>query len=334
MYKIKENNKLIKNKMKNFSKKTIVLIIGIFLTGISYTFGQSISNNPTNRNITLDKITRPLYEHGYNKDNLAIPDSPRENVDTVMVTSVMNYFVMPHNYYNMAYFSQNDYKATQLTSSRFDWTSYASGRATIAPWSITSTFNPTGTSPWVKVTWNTTGLDTLYIKEVPQVSAALTCDGGVTKIPVAVIPKPTIGFSQVGSPLGYIASECYDGANVLTASYSFPLNITTLSTQVDIDYTVEKFDLISGSSAGTPSSVTDVRLTLVSTATPNVYTAMLNISFNDFGVYEVTIDKITDRIARKCEIEGDINTGVNDVFTFNVLPSPQSGKVYHVPNNF
>ena len=313
--------------MRNQKKKRTALVLGIFLTGMSYTFGQ-VSNSPLNRTMTLDNTNRALYEHGYNKDNTSTPDSPRENTDTVMVTSVMNYFVMPHDYYNKDYFDNaSDYTETNLTNSMFDWSSFSPGRGTIVP----QNSNSTGTSPWVKVTWNTAGIDTLHVKEVPQVATTLACESDTTKIPVLVIPKPTIGFTQVGTPPAYAASDCYDAVTVLTASYDFPFTVTTSSSQVWINYTIVETDLMTGTvSSTTVQTDVPITLTLVSGTT---YTATLNLPFTDYGIYEVTINEITDRIARKCEIVGDINSGAG-VFTYSVLPQPQPGRVFHVPNNF
>jgi hypothetical protein len=307
--------------MTNLRKKTTLFVCGIFLTGISYTFGQ-LNENPTNRNFVLDSKT--LYEHGYNKDNLSTPDASRENTDTVMVNSVMNYFVMPLEVYNTAYFQQNNYNATNLTASEFLW-SVTNGNSFAA-----QSPNATNTSPWIKATWSALGAATLTVKEAPQ-GLPGTCDSEPTQIPVFVIPKPTIGFNQVGSPLGYEAFDCYDETAVLTASYNFAFNVTTSSSEVLIDYTIRKKDLATGSVVST-TPVTNASITLTPVS-GNTYIATLPLNFNDYGDYEITIDKITDRIARKCDLTGDINNGEN-VFTYSVLPQPRTNPIYHIPNNF
>lgn len=304
------------------NKKQIALILWMFSIGISSVFGQ-ISNVPTNHNVSLDKT---LYEHGYNKDNLTTPDSPREDIDTVMVTSTMNYFVMPDTYYNKVYFQGTNYAATNLTGSKFDWTVTNGTAVAQNP----NTATTPGTSPWVKITWNATGAAEIKMKEIPQ-NLPAACEGAETTIPVYVIAKPTIGFNQTGTPLAYSASECYTDATIGGASYNFSFNVTTGSSQVLVNYSVKKTDLWTGVVTTLPGAM-DVPVTLTPGA-PGVYTGAMQIYFSAYGEYEVTITKITDRIARKCEVDGSINAGQN-VFTYSALPQPKAGEVYHVPNNF
>jgi len=301
--------------MKKLIKKRIFLLGGIFFYAGFFTLSGQISNTLTDRNISLD--SKDLYEHGYNKDFTLTPDTPREDVDTVMVTSVMNYFVMPDVFWNGAYFLQNNYSDTDLTTSIFDWT-VTQGSA------IAQNPNLTGTSPWVKITWGSTvGAATVTVKEIPQGISDPACDGTPTTIPVHVIAKPTIGFNQVGSPSVFSDSECYNNSNVASAYYDFPITVTTSSSEVLINYTLVRTDLISGTP--TTSTVTDVSV--------GVGTGVFQVLFSDYGEYKVTITQITDRIARKCDVLGDINTGA-DEFTFKVLPTPEPGKIYHIPNNF
>jgi hypothetical protein len=292
-----------------------IMMFGILLTtGVFSIFGQ-ISNDPVNKNLTID--SKVLYEHGYNKDFTATPDTPREDVDTVMVTAVMNYFVMPDPFWNGAYYLQNDYSATDLTVSEFEWTITLGTAAAQNP-------NPTSASPWVKVTWGaTTGNATVTVKEIMPGSSGSACEGLPTVIPVHLIAKPTIGFNQVGAPPAYFDSDCYDATTVLTASYDFPITVTTSSSQVLIDYEIERTDLLSGT----------VTTSTVNGASVNAGTGVLQVLFGDYGDYKITITGITDRIARKCDVSGDINTGAEE-FIFRVLPSPQPGTIYHVPNNF
>ena len=290
--------------MKNNCIKLFsTLALGVLLM-CNHAFGQ-ISNDPTDHKITLNNT---LYEHGYNKDYMATPDSPREDVDTVMISSEMDYFVMPDAYYNKTYFLESDYKNTGETSSKFEWT-VTNGTA------AAQSANATGTSPWVKITWGTVGATTAKMKEIPQ-GLATVCDGAVTTIPVFVIDKPTIGFNAL------TASDCYDDSNIGSASYNFPITVNTGSSQVLIDYTVYRTDLLTGIKAAYASK-NNVEVTNG--------TGILNIVFDDYGEYEVDITKITDRIARKCAEEGIFNSGV---FTYTALPQPKAGKVFHIPNNF
>ena len=298
--------------MNNRKKLLIVFTLGLLLKGIAFqTFGQ-ISDTPSGNSITLDKN---LYEHGYNSSSAGAVDSPREDIDTVMVGSSMNYFVMPDKNFNAAYYGQSSYAATASTSSRFDWTIGNSSGFTH------QTANTTGTSPWIKVTWGTsTGSTSVAVQEVPQ-GLPVTCVSVPTTIPVWVIAKPNIGFTQVGSV--YADSYCYDATTLASARYDFPVGLTTSSSQVLVDVTIVQKDLTSGA-------------TLATTTETNVPVASGAFRLNflgGYGAYEVTITKITDRIARKCEVVGDINAG-QTLFTYSVIPQPETGTIYHVPNNF
>jgi hypothetical protein len=92
-----------------------------------------------------------------------------------------------------------------------------------------------------------------------------------------------------------------------------------------VDYKVEKTDLYTG--------VTTVVATVTDAPVAVGTNSLLSINFTDYGDYKITVTKITDRIARKCDMLGDLNAG-QDVFTYSVLPQPKAGKTYHIPNNF
>ncbi len=295
-----------------YTKKWSMLVLVLFLLGAFNTVGQNISSDPTVHKVVVDQPLKPLYEHEYNSGG---QDATREGVDTVMVTSVMNYFVMPDAYYNKGYFNQPNYQKTDLTSSKFEWTVT---NGTTAPQSSNGTFNSTGTSPWVKVTWGNApgalGATTVKMKEVPQ-GLSSTCEGEETSIPIYVINKPQIEYSSS------TASDCYADADKANAEHDFQVAVTTESSQVWVNCSI-KWTKLDGTNGGTTTE----------TNVP-VKAGEFNLKFTDYGEYEVTITKVTDRIARKCDVLGDITNGKN-VFTYSVLSKPKAGKVYHVPNNY
>jgi hypothetical protein len=157
--------------------------------------------------------------------------------------------------------------------------------------------------------------------EKPQ-GLTTACDGEETVIDVLVIAKPTIKFNQTGTVPAYLAAGCYTDATKADAKYDFPITITTSSSQVEVDYTIERKDLYT-------DAVTPYR----TVTGEKVSGGMLNIEFDDYGEYKVTITKVTDRIARKCDVLGEL-TDATKIFTYSVLPQPKAGKAYHVPNNF
>jgi hypothetical protein len=299
---------------KNCIKQLAALSLGIFLTtGTAQTFGQTLDDNPTGKNLSLDDKT--LYEHGYNS-NSAEAISEREGVDTVMVTSVMNYFVMPDKNYNKAYYAQDSYAATDLTNSKFVWTvengsSFEYQKA-----------NSTETSPWIKVTWGEKGEATITVKEEPQVVGESCGDGNETEIPVTIIAQPTIGYNLDG----FADSNCYNDNTVGEAFYDFPVAVTTESSQVWVTVSIKKIDF-DGNDSGT----------FEETNVP-VESGFFHLQFSDYdsggyGKYEVTITEMTDRIARKCDVLGIINSEEN-FFTYSVMPMPKTGPIFHIPNDF
>ena len=316
---------------------------------------STITDDPNDKNITVESAT--LYEHGYNKANISAKDA-REAVDSVMVTSTMNYFVMPDKYFNTDYFKQNDYGATNLTHSKFNWNMYTGNLSAIPPSatplaspSIThSVVNSNGTSPWVKVTWNTVGEFTLSMKETPQ-GVLGACDGLPALIPVVVINKPKIKFdTQYAEGDDLFLTECvdpedkkdgWDGLN--NRIINFPVMVTTESGNVRVDYDLI-FTPLGGGSPITFSNVTDK---WVSTSTKELpleidIAALKAKGLPDntpaFGSYHIEITRITDHIGRKSNVDGIVDIGEGDIkenmFTYIILPRPTPGRTYHVPNFF
>ncbi len=319
-------------KMENKYLVKLSTAIAVLLISVT-TFAQ------TTGPITLDKVG--YYQHGYNKDNttLGSPDLPREVRDSVMVGSTMTYFVMPDLKSNKGYYDNNgnDYTKTNLTVSQFTWiypTTYGSGAFVSG-----STNTATGTSPYVKVAWSTampTGtVDTIRMVETPKeyngvaLPTGAVCPGEEVKIPVAVIPKPTIKFNQAGGTTAAICAafdpgQLESGSNPYPVA-NFPLNVTTSSSQVRVKYTLKKDGVVVGNS--------DVSSNYLEATVSDL--SKLPLKFDDFGAYEVTIREITDRIARKCDVTGTLSaTSTENVFTYVVLPQPKSGKTYHIPNNY
>ena len=310
---------------KHCIKQLSALALGIFLTNAAPLFGQTNTDTPVGNKIGLGGET--LYEHGYNKE--AGPDAPREVRDTVMVGSTMNYFVMPDKFYNKLFFEQTDYSATDKTNSKFLWeVNNPSFASAITP----KTVNGTNTSPWVEIDWAATGNAEIKILEQPQVTGmSALCFAAETIIPVTIIAKPAITFDLPSSGTIYSDVECVNpsvfelgGAGEVTVNY--PITVSSQSGNVRIKYILTTKD-IDGNAVGTPVTKSDVWVSKT--------TGTLPLTFTGFGVYEVKITEITDHIARKCNMTGDVTTDNNaNVFTYSIVPIPTTGKTYHVPNNF
>ena len=330
------NHKKVMN--KHYFKQLSTFALGLFFTAAAPVFGQ-ITDDPIDKKIVYD-TDKILFEHGYNKTHTSSKDAPREDRDSVTVTSTMNYFVMPDKYFNPLYFGQSDYKATGSTKSKFDWALAASSTATatIAPVNPNTSTTP-GTSPWITATWNTTGDATLTMKEIPQGMTSV-CEGEETTIPVTVISKPVIKFIPQGdlNDVFELAKCAPMSGATLNAEVEYPIEVKTESDQVLIDYSIV-FTPLEGPAEAVKTE-TNFKITKISetvSAGITTITGALTLKMTEYGSYEIVITKITDRIARKCNVTGEIAANAGDVlatFKYVVLPQPSAGKTYHVPNNF
>ncbi len=312
--------------MSKSVKKWSIITLGLFLLAAVNVWGQ----DPTGP-ITLDK--NGYYQHGYPGG----PDNPREARDSVMVGSTMRYFIMPDKFYNKDYYDTNggDYTKTNLTKSQFAWTVPSTGT-----FGAFQNANITNTSPYVTITWNTpsavTPVDTIRMTETPKeyngiaIPTGAVCVGTEAKIPVTVIPKPSVMFGDVsGSKTVAQCAAIVTGDETTYPVYNFPLvpastesgAVISKANGVVVTYTITK--------DGTEGS--DITEKFVSA---NTATAQLALKFSGYGTYVITIKSITDRIAVKCGVTGDniSSTPANNQFTYMVLPQPKPGPTYHIPN--
>ena len=282
-------------------KKAIKYSIVALVFCLTFTvYGQTPPNN-----VSID--SKDYYQHGRNSSG----PSTQEERDSVTVTSEFKYFVLPDPTISPDY--KYDTPANTIDFSKVN--------STFA-WSLKNSFGTTNssTTPIITVTWNTTGIDSVMVKETPNIGAA--CAGSGTSIPVAVIIKPEIAFTPNGSI--YADSACYTQTQVTTGvQYPFSMAVTTQSSQVWVDYTVTKNGTLQTSLAGTNVPVSGGNITL---------------TFQDYGRYVVTITKVTDRVSRKSTdasgdpILGNI-TAAGAKFAYNVMRPIQTGPIYRIPNN-
>ena len=340
----------------------MTLMIGLFVLGGVSAFGQ-LAENPSDKKIVLE--SKDLYEHGYNKDN-ATSDTPAEGEarDFVMVGSIMPYFIMPDRNYNPAYFNQQNYNATNLTRSWFDWVipATATSHTFMTPNDVARPPNgalnqvATATSPWVSVTWGNTPGDTeLTVSEFPEMlfTGSACVNTGLVRIPVSIIARPTMTFRQVGAPLAYADFACVEkvgdgvGDNDDPFEINFPVTGFTQSSDLQVAYSLQIYEF----DGTTPHSVLSdpiegifktADMTTGTTTTPHgpniVQTPVTALKYDAtvYGVYALTISTITDHISEKCGITGITapTAGGANVFRFTVIPQPKAGRTYHVPNNF
>ena len=281
--------------MKNLKKSVIIALFCLVAANI-------YAQTPPNK-VAID--SKDYYRHGYNKDGGPF-DPGREERDSVTITSTMTYFVLPDPAISPSY---------NVTTSPKDFTNVNS----TFTWTIENSFGTgTSTTPIIVINWTKTGIDTVKVKEVPKANGG-ACGGNDQEMPVVVIPKPVITFNQVGTPAAYADGACYTQAQVTAkVTYNFPVTATTSSSQVWVDFTVTK--------DGNPVSA------LAGNDVP-VVSGTFPLEFDDYGKYEVTITKVTDRISRKSQVVGDI-TAAGAKFTYNVIRPAQTGPMYRIPNNY
>ena len=278
--------------MKNLIKYSIVALAFCLIGNV---YGQTPPNN-----VTID--SKAYYQHGYNSSGG--PNLPQEERDSVTVTSVIKYFVLPDPTANPGYNPANTLDFANVKSS--------------FAWSLKNSLGTTNssTTPVIAVTWNNIGIDSVKVRETPSTG----CIGSGTSIPVAVIKIPEIAFSIKNSK--YADSACYSQIDAST-KYQFAMTVSAESPQVLVDYTVTK--------DGLPySSLNDTNVKVVG--------GNITLSFTEYGRYEVTITKVSDRVLRKTNESGNsilgIITPAGAKFAYHVMRPVQTGPIYRLPNNY
>ncbi len=296
--------------------------VALLLCATIGAYGQS--NTP--EKVVID--TKDYYQHGFNGNGTNQFDGTGKAIvkaqevrDSVTVGSTMKYFVLPDPNYNSTWYNSGNLPSdvTSVTGlvSSFTWTiQTVSGGAG-------STSSTTHIAP---INWTATGTANIKVQEVPSSSA---CVGNETSIPVVVIPKPTITFTQVGTPPDYKDGACYTQAQVTAGiNYSFPVAVTSASSQIKVDYSIV-FTPLSGSPVTT--TATNVLVT------GGVLPITLQNTGNLYGSYAVTVTKVTDRVSRKSGVESTgsdlLTAGGSATFTYNVLKPAETGPIYRLPNN-
>ena len=293
-------------------KKLIKYMIIVVFCAAEAVYGQT---PPVS--VEVNGVT--YFQHGFNEDGgpfnnantTATPPSPeytgwqtREIRDSVTITSKVKYFVLPNAGLNPGY-SITDPLAN--VRSTFNW---SLGSTPLGSFS--------GTSPLIEITWHTLGTDILTVEEVPQDP---TCEIIPTSIPIVVIPKPTIEFVANSTGQPYLSVFCFSiEQDVEPLPWDFDLKIETQSSQIDISYTVTVNGVNAPDLAGNNKRIVDGKLPF---------------TFPNLGEYVITITSITDRVARKSGVEGNVaDLSAGGQFTFRVFREIQTSPIYRVPNNF
>ncbi len=277
--------------MKNVS----FVITVLFLTMMSY---QSMAQN----------VPTDFQEHGKNSSGATVAS---ENIDSVVVGSTMNYFVMPDLDVNQDGDGPYDYNTNKdALSSTFDWFTNPSLTITEIEPNYVSVDFPTSTGD--------------YTVNVSELSAG-GCGSDTTTIDVRVINAPEVGYTLAGGSEDFCETGVDGSLSVSPSAMNVTINSDVIGNQqIIISYQISSTN--ASFNGGNPVDGT------VSVADGAVNFA-ISENLTHYGTYTITLTDITDRISRKpvTDVSGSLLT--NTTFTVNVTRTPSTGTIYHLPNN-
>ena len=305
-------------------KASLKYIIPLLLL-LSAAYGQTATTPTVPASVTIDSKT--YYRDGYNSTDNGETPQTREAVDSVTVTSAMKYFVLPDPSvspsYNVSTLTDLDFDDV---NSIFVWE--LDPALTIG--SFTGVPDPDNEKPLIEVSWHSTGTAILKVQETPT---GPTCPSEPATVNVTVIPKPVIAFNPVNVDK-YVRGDCYESLDT-PAEVAFDMNVETQSAQIEVSYTVVQM----ADEDATPVTSNGANIKVAYNATNQKYT--LTIEFTEYGIYDITLNTVTDRIARKSNVldgvigtEGPEGTTVGTTFRYVVKRPVRTGPIYRVPNNF
>ncbi len=251
-----------------------------------------------------------MQAHGNNSSG---NPTPLEATDSVTVGGALDYFVMPDPTLNPGY----DFATNPLTNlnSTFDWTG-----TTGASGIVYKKSGPTDIPNYVTITWgNTPGL---FQVSVYEISAAGCQDATPTTIPVQVIAAPTLTYPAAGGS----ESICGTGTDGSLGINPSPINVNFTSSvsgnrQMQLVYTITSVN------HGTIASNVTANITETG-AGSGTFTLAAPLQYYD--TYTVTLNTVSDRISRKSNVVS--NASGNTTFTVVITPTPNTGTIYHLPN--
>lgn len=256
--------------------------------------------------------TTGLYRHTTNSGSGGAA-TPEEATDSVTVNGVMSYWVMPDQNISPSYNDPSD--ALGDLNSSFDW-SATSGTPTLVD--LTAGYAGANNSNYVSLEWGATGAKTVSVTEVANSGS---CSAAAARtMGVLVIAAPTVYFGD-DTGLEDVCATGTDGSlnpSVSDVGVSFTSEVAGAR---DMKLT---YDL--AGPAGF-SAVSDHEVSIDEGA--GSFTVAQTLTH--YGTYTLTLKGATDRISVKSGITGGLGTGT--VYTINIVPTPTTGEIYHVPNN-
>ncbi|MBN1182816.1 MAG: hypothetical protein JXB49_11050 [Bacteroidales bacterium] len=279
-------------------------------------------------------------------------------IDSATTGMTLPYYVLPDAYYHPNYVALG-----QLTTGfQWDWEiSTNPGGAAIV--------GAADTANYVEVTWGAAGDYVLRVSEVAP-AAYGGCDGDTTIMNVTVLPVPTLGFepTAIGSYIGDSIQVCEGDAqltDIVTVNITgiTPFNLIWDFEIATMDATNTKdewFDTDKTTNYGVQTYAVEY----TAAAPDSVTTTAYDLQRPDDGVYDCiggkttvytySITGVNGRISRKSDYlinTSGANAGFNywDYLAANnvgaagntadgveiiVNPRPDTGPIYHIPNNW
>lgn len=262
--------------------------------------------------ITASAQTWPAGMQAHGNNSSGNP-APAEATDSVTVGGVLDYFVMPDTALNPGY----DFATNPLTNlnSTFNWTG-TTGASNIVYKQSAGVDIPN----YVTITWgNATGS---FQVSVYEISAAGCQDATPTTIPVEIIAAPTLTYPAAGGSES-ICGTGTDGSLNFSPS-AITVNFTSSvsgNRQMQLVYT------ITSANHGVIASNVTASITETGAGT-GTFTLAAPLQYYD--TYTVTLNTVSDRISRKSNVVA--NASGNTTFTVVITPTPNTGTIYHLPN--
>lgn len=240
-------------------------------------------------------------------------------VDTVTVGSVMPYQVSGDvNFHALR-------KQSLFDFSDFTW-SLSGGTAgtdyDLRNLSGNASSSPAAKDTTVSVKWLKTGPFKVNVQEKPVPATgmpAISCNADVEEMDVLVVARPTLAFP---------ASAMTGGCGVAGTTVNIPVNVTGTG-QYDVTYSIDYTPL-----TGSGSNKVTSKLVTIGSYQPGAQSLNLtyDVTAGEYGVYTVTIEKLSDRISRKSGVATLATDIPSTTFKIYSYPAPNTNPVTHIRN--
>ena len=257
-----------------------------------------------------------------------------DNISRITVDKRMPFYVQPDATYHPNYNAGGSWALTDGFS--WNWTSVAFGTGlTLGA--------PDGN--YVEITANTVGDYTVTVREQAPAAWGGCEDLTGQEMTIRVVPKPLINSYSatiVDVPVDFL-SDVYQQCGQIT-DFRTSVNLTGFSKfQVKWSLTQRELD-VNGDPLGEEIDIVTERVELVGENNLDITTASYIIdSGRDLTLidgtkrtrYTFEITEITDYVSRRSDfLSAATWYGASQTFTVIVNPAPETGPIYHIPNNF